>query len=82
MIVRCNRLRTGRAFRASYPGPPHANWWPTCSGGRRPTQKSAAAKRSARRWCPGFTDENGKVLFTYGHPLFWAPYMIIGDGGW
>ena len=29
----------------------------------------------------GFTDEKGKVLFTYGHPLFWAPYTIIGDGG-
>ncbi len=23
----------------------------------------------------------GKTLFTYGHPLFWPPYTIIGDGG-
>ena len=30
---------------------------------------------------PGFTDEKGKTLFSYGHPLFWAPYTIIGDGG-
>jgi len=30
---------------------------------------------------PGFRDENGKTLFSYGHPLFWAPYTIIGDGG-
>jgi CHAT domain-containing protein len=29
----------------------------------------------------GFTDKNGKMLFAYGHPLFWAPYSIIGDGG-
>ena len=29
----------------------------------------------------GFTDNNGKTVFTYGHPLFWAPYTIIGDGG-
>jgi CHAT domain-containing protein len=29
----------------------------------------------------GFTDDQGKTLFTYGHPLFWAPYTIIGDGG-
>jgi len=29
----------------------------------------------------GFTDSNGKTIFTYGHPLFWAPYSIIGDGG-
>jgi CHAT domain-containing protein len=29
----------------------------------------------------GFTDPNGNTLFTYAHPLFWAPYTIIGDGG-
>ncbi|HLM11528.1 MAG TPA: CHAT domain-containing protein, partial [Reyranella sp.] len=30
---------------------------------------------------PGFQDDKGKTLFTYAHPLFWAPYSIIGDGG-
>jgi len=30
---------------------------------------------------PGFVDETGKTLFTYAHPLFWAPYSILGDGG-
>ena len=30
---------------------------------------------------PGAKDEAGKTLFTYGHPLFWAPYSIMGDGG-
>ncbi len=29
----------------------------------------------------GFTDATGKTLFAYAHPLFWAPYSIIGDGG-
>jgi CHAT domain-containing protein len=29
----------------------------------------------------GFTDEKGATLFAYAHPLFWAPYSIIGDGG-
>jgi CHAT domain-containing protein len=29
----------------------------------------------------GFTDDVGKTLFSYSHPLFWAPYTIIGDGG-
>ena len=29
---------------------------------------------------PGFVDETGKTLFTYAHPLFWAPYSILGDG--
>jgi CHAT domain-containing protein len=30
---------------------------------------------------PGFTDAHGKTLFAYDHPLSWAPYTIIGDGG-
>ncbi len=30
---------------------------------------------------PGFTDGAGKTVFSYAHPLFWAPYTIIGDGG-
>ena len=30
---------------------------------------------------PGFINEQGKTDFAYAHPLFWAPYSIIGDGG-
>ena len=30
---------------------------------------------------PGYLDDEGKPVFTYAHPLFWAPYTIIGDGG-
>jgi CHAT domain-containing protein len=29
----------------------------------------------------GHTDQSGKMIFSYAHPLFWAPYSIIGDGG-
>ncbi len=29
----------------------------------------------------GQADAGGKMLFAYAHPLFWAPYTIIGDGG-
>jgi CHAT domain-containing protein len=28
----------------------------------------------------GFVDDRGETVFTYSHPLFWAPYTIIGDG--
>jgi CHAT domain-containing protein len=28
----------------------------------------------------GFTDGDGRTLYSYAHPLFWAPYTIIGDG--
>ena len=29
----------------------------------------------------GYLDAAGKTEFAYAHPLFWAPYTIIGDGG-
>ena len=29
----------------------------------------------------GYFDQNGKMIFSYAHPLFWAPYSIIGEGG-
>jgi CHAT domain-containing protein len=30
---------------------------------------------------PGYVGADGTTEFTYAHPLFWAPYSIIGDGG-
>jgi CHAT domain-containing protein len=30
---------------------------------------------------PGFVGADGRTEFTYAHPLFWAPYSVIGDGG-
>ena len=50
------------------------------------TASCRAARHCARRWTnylirAGFADERGKTLFGYAHPLFWAPYTIIGDGG-
>ena len=29
----------------------------------------------------GPKDAKGKVQFSYAHPLFWAPFSLIGDGG-
>ena len=29
---------------------------------------------------PGYV-EDGKTLFSYAHPVFWAPYTIVGEGG-
>jgi CHAT domain-containing protein len=29
----------------------------------------------------GSVDDKGQTVFSYAHPLFWAPYSIIGDGG-
>jgi CHAT domain-containing protein len=25
--------------------------------------------------------ETGKMVYSYAHPLFWAPYSIVGEGG-
>jgi CHAT domain-containing protein len=30
---------------------------------------------------PGYVGPDGKTEFVYAHPLFWAPYTILGDGG-
>ena len=30
---------------------------------------------------PGYISSDGKTEFAYAHPLFWAPYSVIGDGG-
>ena len=30
---------------------------------------------------PGAVDGAGRILYSYAHPLFWAPYSVIGDGG-
>jgi CHAT domain-containing protein len=30
---------------------------------------------------PGAVDAKGRTLYTYAHPLFWAPFTLIGDGG-
>lgn len=29
----------------------------------------------------GITDPSGRLAASYAHPVFWAPYMMIGDGG-
>ena len=31
---------------------------------------------------PGYVDEaSGKAVFSYDHPIFWAPFTLVGDGG-
>ncbi len=29
----------------------------------------------------GNRDASGKLNFSYAHPLFWAPFSLVGDGG-
>jgi CHAT domain-containing protein len=30
---------------------------------------------------PGYVDASGQSSIAYAHPVFWAPYSLIGDGG-
>lgn len=31
---------------------------------------------------PGYIEpQTGKVAFAYAHPIFWAPFSLIGEGG-
>ena len=52
--------------------------------GADPTLSRSEALRQAMMALldgPGSVDEAGRTVFTYAHPLFWAPYSVIGDGG-
>jgi CHAT domain-containing protein len=30
---------------------------------------------------PGMLDEAGRIIASYAHPFFWAPFIIVGDNG-
>jgi CHAT domain-containing protein/predicted negative regulator of RcsB-dependent stress response len=30
---------------------------------------------------PGYLDDQGRTVFSYAHPIFWAPFSLVGDGG-
>ncbi|CCQ72576.1 CHAT domain-containing protein [Magnetospira sp. QH-2] len=51
---------------------------------RNPTLDRAEALRQARMALidgPGRKNASGKAIHSYAHPLFWAPFTLIGDGG-
>lgn len=49
-----------------------------------PMLTRAEALRQTILWLmdsAGQKDTSGKLEFTYAHPMFWAPFALIGDGG-
>ncbi len=56
---------------------------------RRQTAQPSLSRAEALRQAmvslidgPGFVDvKSGQTLFSYAHPLFWAPFSLVGDGG-
>jgi CHAT domain-containing protein len=52
------------------------------SAGRR--SRAQALRRSALELMdgPGFKDDaSGRIVACYAHPIFWAPFIIVGDSG-
>lgn len=54
---------------------------------RRQTTETGISRAQALRQAmlalmdgPGYV-QNGQTLYTYAHPMFWAPSSIVGDGG-
>jgi CHAT domain-containing protein len=48
------------------------------------TLTRAEALRQTMLWLldnAGQRDASGKLEFSYAHPMFWAPFALIGDGG-
>ena len=29
----------------------------------------------------GGYEAEGRLVFSYAHPIFWAPFILVGDGG-
>jgi len=29
----------------------------------------------------GYHSDDGRMIYSYGHPIFWAPFTLVGDGG-
>ncbi len=49
-----------------------------------PTLSRAQALRRAMLGLmdgPGYVDDKGRTVFSYAHPIFWAPFSLVGDGG-
>ncbi|MFT5129257.1 MAG: CHAT domain-containing protein/tetratricopeptide (TPR) repeat protein [Rhodothermales bacterium] len=44
--------------------------------------RSAALRRTQLEQIDrGGREANGKLAFSYAHPIFWAPFTLVGDGG-
>ena len=43
--------------------------------------RAEALRQAMMGLLDGLGAGSGQTVFTYGHPLFWAPYSLIGDGG-
>jgi CHAT domain-containing protein len=45
------------------------------------TRSEALRRTKMAQIKKGGFESGGKTLFSYAHPIFWAPFSIVGDGG-
>jgi CHAT domain-containing protein len=43
--------------------------------------RAEALKQASLAVMQSSAESGGKPLFSYAHPVFWAPYALVGDGG-
>ena len=54
---------------------------------RQATNPALSRAVALQQAMPGLIDGNGlvnaqqKTVFPYAHPIFWAPFSLVGDGG-
>jgi hypothetical protein len=61
---------------------------PQASSGSRAEEPGLSRAEALRRAMlrlidgPGSVDAgSGRTAFSYAHPIFWAPFSLVGDGG-
>jgi hypothetical protein len=50
-------------------------------GGNSWTTRSEAQKMVTLMDGRGYVDSEGRMVFSYAHPIFWAPFMLVSGGG-
>ena len=45
------------------------------------TSRAEALRQASLAVMQANADASGKALFSSAHPVFWAPYALVGDGG-
>jgi CHAT domain-containing protein len=54
---------------------------------RQATNPALSRAVALQQAMPGLIDDNGlvdaqqKTVFSHAHPIFWAPFSLVGDGG-
>lgn len=47
------------------------------------TGRAESLRRTQIAWIDDLTVNNasGEAIFSYAHPIFWAPFTVVGEGG-